>query len=247
MVEQTMKFIPQFPKDSFSFRKSVFQGLILSALFFFSYLMFHIILPYTSGRTDIDFLLTKQHIIHLIHYRAAFYLHIFSSLYLLLSGALQFSPRFLQKYPQWHRRIGWGYVAIILCISGPSALVLSFYGNGGWLAKMSFILLSLCWIVSTWVALKTARKKRWKRHQAFMIRSYALTLSAISLRIYQFLNAYFGLLEPDIAYMLISWLSFLGNAIIGEVLIAHRGLPLLYEYEFKGLSITNRTKHLTGS
>ena len=112
--------------------------LVAGLLLLFSWLMFGIIFPYSSGRLDIDFLLTKQHIIHLLHYRWAFYLHIFSSLFVLLAGITQFSGYVLRQWPKLHRSIGKAYVFIILFISGPAAFVMSFYGNGGWLARTSF-------------------------------------------------------------------------------------------------------------
>jgi hypothetical protein len=65
------------------------------AILFFSYQFLQIILPYTSWEWDIDFLLTKQHIIHLDYYRAAFYAHIFSSPFVLASGAVLFSKYML--------------------------------------------------------------------------------------------------------------------------------------------------------
>ncbi len=202
----------------------LFDSLLKTSLFalfilFATYLMLQITLPYTSGQLDIDFLLTKQHIIHLKHYRFAFYWHIFSSLFVLLAGAVQFSRQFLQAWPNLHRWIGRGYVFIILCISGPSAMVMSFYGNGGWNARISFILLTSLWWWFTWMAYQSARKGNIATHGAFMLRSYALTLSAITLRIYQFLLGSYFLLEPVFQYRLVAWSSWLINLLLAEVLI----------------------------
>lgn len=188
-------------------------------LLFFSYLMFSIVAPYTSGRLDIDFLLTKQDIIHLLHYRWAFYLHIFSSLFILAAGVVQFSEWIRGRFLNLHRRVGKVYVALILVISAPAAFVMSFYGNGGAFAQMSFVILSLLWWWFTWQAWTTIRRGDIIGHQKFMIRSYALTLSAISLRISQMLLSQHTYLEPEIIYLIISWTSWVGNLILAEWLI----------------------------
>lgn len=195
-------------------------GIVL--LLLFSYLMFGIIFPYTSGRLDIDFLLTKQHIIHLLHYRWAFYFHIFSSLLILLSGLTQFSSYVLRQWPQVHRWVGKAYVVLILFISGPAALIMSFYGNGGWPARISFVLLSLLWWGFTFHAWRLALQRQFQAHAHFMIRSFALTLSAISLRLYQLLiNSYFDV-DPEVLYIFLSWFSWLGNLAVAEWVIYKR-------------------------
>lgn len=190
----------------------------LSVLFSF-YLMLMIVLPYSGGALHIDFLLTKQHIIHLRHYRWAFYLHIFTSLYVLLVGAIQFSGSFLRKWPRLHRIFGQAYVLIILCISGPAALVMSFYSNGDWSARVSFILLSILWWGFTWRAYQTARSRDFTNHGAYMIRSYALTLSAITLRVLQYVIGSWWYLNPDQQYTIVAWASWGINLAVAELLI----------------------------
>jgi len=190
-----------------------------ATLIYFSYLMLNIILPYRTGETDIDFLLTKQRVIHLLHYRFAFYLHIFPSLLVLLAGLTQFSNWILKNKIGVHRLIGKIYVFIVLLISGPAALVMSFYATGGILSKTGFIILSILWWYFTFQGLQTARKGNIVAHRKYMIRSYALTLSAISLRVFQFLiytNFYF---DPESIYLFLSWFSWLGNLLIAEIWI----------------------------
>ncbi|MBX2873573.1 MAG: DUF2306 domain-containing protein [Saprospiraceae bacterium] len=203
-------------------KASLFAILVL----FSFYLMLIIILPYSGGAWNIDFLLTKQHIIHLRHYRWAFYLHIFTSLYVLLVGVIQFSAGFLRKWPRIHRRLGQAYVFIILCISGPAALVMSFYSNGDWNARLSFILLSIVWWWFTWRAYQTARRRDFESHGAFMTRSYALTLSAITLRLLQYGISSWWYLDPDLQYSIVAWASWGLNLAFAEYLIwRKKGLP----------------------
>ncbi|MBI1224990.1 MAG: DUF2306 domain-containing protein [Bacteroidetes bacterium] len=181
------------------------------AILFFTYQFFLIIAPYTSWQLDVDFLITKQHIIHLIHYRAAFYAHIFSSIFVLASGAFLFSKYILQKAPKLHRYAGRIYVVALLLVSAPSGFVMSFYANGGWPAKLSFIILAPLWWYFTWKGFDTARKRKFAEHKKWMLRSYAITLSAVSLRVYQMLLGQFLYLDPVTQYVLVSWTAWLGN------------------------------------
>lgn len=201
--------------------KTFLWGLLIS---FFSLQMFYIIWPYTTWEWNVDFLQTKQFIIHLDHYRIAFYTHIFSSLIVLLSGAFLFSKYILKNWSSLHRTIGKTYVALLLLISAPSGMVMAFYANGGWAAKISFLILTPLWWWFTYKGYQTARQKQFAAHKKWMMRSYALTLSAITLRISQMLVGSFFYLDPTTQYVLVSWGSWIVNLLIVEFLIHRRSL-----------------------
>jgi uncharacterized membrane protein len=188
----------------------------------FWYLMFQIVTPYASGATDIDFLQTKQHIIGWATYRWSFYLHIFSSLWVLAAGLTQFSSGLLRKMPLIHRWVGRIYVAIILCVSGPAAFVMSIYANGDDFTKASFMVLSVLWWAATWAAFRAIKQGNIEQHKAWMYRSYALTLSAISLRIMQFCFATWTDIEPETAYQMVALPSWLINLLIAEIIIYYQ-------------------------
>jgi hypothetical protein len=191
-------------------------------LLFFCYLMVRLTWPYLSFRTNVSFLRTKQGIIHIRPWRWAFYAHVITSTFVLFLGIFQFLPGVMRKYPGWHRLAGKIYIILVLGVSGPGGLIMGFYANGGWPARISFILLSLLWIGCTGFAFMLVRKKEFKRHSDFMLRSYALTLSAITLRLYAFFLPSVIMLKPFTAYILIAWLSWIPNLLIAEVLIRNR-------------------------
>ncbi|HWY37774.1 MAG TPA: DUF2306 domain-containing protein [Bacteroidia bacterium] len=199
--------------------KNIFSFLWTLLVLYFVFLMFLVTLPYLSFKLNVDFLLTKQSIIHLKHWRYAFYAHILSSIFVLLAGAVQFWNYFLKQYKKWHRRIGKMYVYIILFVSGPGGLVMSFYANGNELAKTSFVLLSVLWISCTALAFYFAVKKDFVKHRQFMIRSYALTLSAITLRAYAFVIPHFFHMDAKEEYALIAWTSWTINLLVAEIII----------------------------
>jgi len=181
--------------------------------------MINLSLPYLSGRIDVAFLLTKQGIIHIKHWRYAFYLHVFLSIFTLTAGFTQFSGYVVRKYKKLHRAFGYLYVCDVLFLAGPSALIMGFYANGHAPAKLSFVLLAVLWMLFTFFALHQARQKQFTQHRNWMIRSYALTLSAISLRLLAYFLPKFLIMDGVTEYTLIAWLSWTVNLLIAEIII----------------------------
>jgi hypothetical protein len=177
-------------------------------------------LPYTSFDRYVDFLRTKQLVYHIRHWRISFYTHVFVSIIVLLTGLLQFSGYLLKKYPGVHRTSGKIYVFVVLLLSGPTGLIMGFYANGGIPARISFVILSILWLFFTFMGWRYALQRNWPKHAAMMIRSYALTLSAITLRFYALMLGTFHVpLHPVTKYILISWLSWTLNLLIVELLM----------------------------
>lgn len=185
----------------------------------FCWLMIDLTLPYLSFTYDVDFLLTKQKIIHLKHWRYAFNFHILFSVFSLIAGLTQFSQYILTKYKKLHRVMGYIYAIDVICIAGPSGLIMAFYANGNIVSKTSFVLLSVLWIGFTSIAIIKAFKKDFIEHEKWMIRSYALTLSAITLRLLALVIPHFVHLNAKDEYAILAWLSWTMNLLIAEVLI----------------------------
>jgi uncharacterized membrane protein len=181
--------------------------------------MWKIVQPYTGWELDIEFLLTKQHVIHLNYYKTSFYLHIFSSLIVLLSGALLFLPIVLRKAPSIHRIAGRIYVILVLLISAPSGLIMAFHSNGNFSTTINFILLSVFWWVFTFIGFVAIIKGQVIKHKQWMTRSFALTMSAITLRLAQMILNTFWAIDPDIQYCIVSWGSWIINLFIAEIII----------------------------
>ena len=204
--------------------KRITTIIVRCCILYGAWLMVLLTIPYLAFRSNIDFLLTKQIVYPLMHWRWSFYVHVFTGVFVLLTGLVQFSSYIIRRYKRLHRACGYVYVALVLGITGPAGLVMAFYANGGIAARASFVLLSIMWIVTTLLALRAALQKRFIDHGGWMMRSYALTLSAITLRFYTYLIGYFQIdISPVHAYILVSWLSWTLNLIIAELLI-RRGL-----------------------
>jgi uncharacterized membrane protein len=147
----------------------------------------------------------------------AFYQHIFLGGIALLTGWSQFSTRFRNRNLSTHRLLGKIYV--VACIlSGCAGLYLAFYATGGWVASLGFGGLAVLWLLTTSSAFLSIRKKAIDKHQQWMIRSYALTFAAVTLRIYLPLSQIAQIEFLD-AYRVIAWLCWVPNLLVAEWII----------------------------
>jgi hypothetical protein len=189
-------------------------------LAFFIFLMIRITIPYFSLDDDVSFLKIKQWMIHNQFWKFCFFVHVFTSCFLLFAGFTQFSGSLLRKNKKLHRFIGKTYVIILLFLSAPAGLVMSVFANGGWLSQIAFTSLSVLWIIFTAMAYRTAVKKDFQSHGKFMIRSYALTLSALTLRAWKLGLVLVFHPKPMDVYMIVAWLGWIPNLMIAEWLIS---------------------------
>ena len=189
---------------------------------YFSYLLLLITLQYIPYHTDVAFLRIKQDVIVFNHYKIAFFTHVYTSIFLMIFGALQFSNYIQKKYIKLHRISGRFYVGILLLLSGPSGLIMSYYANGGLLAQVSFLLLSTFWILFTFLSFYFILNKQIIKHQKFAIRSFALTLSAISLRLFKYLLVFFFEPLPMDAYRIAAWSGWTFNLLVAELIIYYK-------------------------
>ena len=136
-------------------------------------------------------------------------------------GPFQFIPAIRARQPVLHRWIGRIYVAGCL-LSGLAGFVLASNTNAGVLAQTGFTLLAIFWLTTTTIAFLKARSRDFKSHRQWMIRSYALTLAAVTLRIY--LPVSMIGFEKDFldVYPAISFACWVPNAIIAEWFIRRK-------------------------
>lgn len=190
--------------------------IFVGTMIFFSWMMIQLTIPYFSFRTDVDFLLVKQNLLANTLWMWSFYLHIGFSPIVLLTGLTQFYGPWRIRFPRLHRYSGYVYASVILLISAPTGLIMAFYANGGWAAKISFLCISLLWWFFTARAIHRIRNKNTSGHRVDMLRSYALTLSAITLRLYVFFIPMISDVRGVPMYVLVSWLSWIPNLLVVE-------------------------------
>ena len=146
--------------------------------------------------------------------------HFLGGAIVMIAGALQFNARLRARHLHWHRWLGRIYVSGVL-VGGIAGFYLAFYTNGGLVARFGFALLALCWVGTTWVAYLQIRRGNVDVHRAWMVRSYALTLEAVTLRIEIPLFLLSGISFEE-AYPVIAWLCWVPNLLVAEWLIIAR-------------------------
>lgn len=199
------------------------QSLSLGTFLVLAYASYFLILlsvPYIDGESHVDFLATKQLIYHIKVWRYSFYIHVFTSPIVIVAGLLQFNRWVIANWPKVHKISGYIYTIVILFITGPAAFVMSLMANGSYPAQISFILLSILWIVFTYLSYRSIKRGNVRAHLIWNLRSFALTLSAVTLRAYVYmLNSYGPQIGQIETYVLVSYLSWIPNLIVVELLI----------------------------
>lgn len=186
------------------------------------------IVRYYPLRDDIGFLQFKQEYLDILPWKIAFYTHVFTIIFALLAGFTQFSTTILAKHKRLHRIMGKIYVYDIF-LNFPVAFVMGIYANGLLPTKMAFILLDCLWFWFTYKAVVEIRSGHVSAHKEFMIRSYALTLSAVSLRFRKIVILSFVQVDPLPLYMINAWLGFVPNLLFAEWLIRTRRRKLTFK------------------
>ena len=205
-------------KDIFFILKIFAAYLIMSVSCF---LMLRLIIGYTSFRDDVQFLLAKQDYIHNNFWKTAFYIHSFSAIICLFAGFTQFSSVFLKQNKKLHRLFGKIYVWNIFVINFPVGMVLAVYANGQLIGRAAFVLLDCLWFYFTYKAFIFARNKNFIAHKNYMMRSYALTFSAITLRTWHMILSHAFVIAPAHLYMIDAWLGFIPNLLLVELIIRY--------------------------
>lgn len=116
-----------------------------------------------------------------------------------------------------HRTLGKVYVVSCL-VSGSAGLLLSFGNTSGPIAGFGFGTLAVIWVYATAQAWRMAQARRFEEHRRWMIRSFALTFGAVTLRIYIPLSQMMGI-EFATAYQAIAWLAWVPNLILAEAFL----------------------------
>ena len=199
--------------------RNLLSLFILLVYSFFCYLLFRITIQYVPINTDVAFLSIKQDYVPLLHYRVAFFIHVFSSIFVLLAGFTQFSRYIYQSFSKIHRRMGWFYVLIVILLAGPSGFVIGIYANGGLSSQVAFCLLAILWMFFTFKAVQNIRNKSVVKHKEWMIRSFSLALSAISLRAWKYIIIAVFHTRPMDTYIIVAWLGWILNLLVAEAII----------------------------
>ncbi|MEW5688431.1 MAG: DUF2306 domain-containing protein [Pseudomonadota bacterium] len=138
----------------------------------------------------------------------------------LLVGGFQLIPA-LRRRRALHRWLGRVYATGCI-VGGFAGLTLAFGSTAGPIAGWGFGLLAVAWIYTTAQGWLTGRARRFDEHRRWMIRSFALTFAAVTLRLYLPAGAMAGI-DGQLAYRAIAWLCWVPNLALAELYL-RRGL-----------------------
>jgi uncharacterized membrane protein len=200
----------------------LFGAFLLVIYAFFSYLLISISLQYIPYNTDVAFLRIKQDVIDVPFYKLAFFTHVYTAVFVLPAGLTQFSGFIRNTFPQVHKITGWVYAIVVIALAGPAGFYMGLFANGGVTSQVSFCLLAILWIYFTGTALRKVIRGDIKSHREFLIRSFALTLSAMTLRAWKYLLVFLFQPRPMDVYEIVAWLGWIPNLIIAEIIIRKR-------------------------
>lgn len=138
----------------------------------------------------------------------------------LLVAPLQFWAQLRARRPTVHRWTGRLYVSGCL-IGAATGLVLAFGASTGAVSTVGFGALALVWGVATARAWRLARRRDFVAHREWMIRSFALTFAAVTLRLYLPIAQALPV-EFDDAYRAISFLCWVPNLVVAEAYLRQK-------------------------
>lgn len=193
-------------------------------------MLFATTMIYWSFRPDVNFLLSKQNLVDYFPWRFAFYVHIAGGMLSIASGPFQFINTIRKRFPAFHRHLGKVYAASILLIGAPTGLYMAFFANGGWPASIGFVLMALLWFHTTLMGIQTIRKGNIASHKRWMTRSFALTFSAVTLRLWVPVLSLYSELSPLSVVIITAWISWLFNLLFVELLFKLKTINI-YQHE----------------
>lgn len=148
-------------------------------------------------------------------------LHVAGGVTALLIAPLQLIPRLRERRPAVHRAIGRTY-ALACAVAAPAGFMLALGTTAGPIAGAGFAVSAVLWAVFTFVGIRAAIEGRLDDHRAWMVRSYAITSTAITLRLMLPFAGLVLAIPFFPAYRVIAWISWLTNLAIAELYLRRR-------------------------
>jgi len=148
---------------------------------------------------------------------AGLYVHVLGSIVALALGPFQFWSRLRAAHLRLHRISGRVYLGVGVLCGGLAGLYMALHAFGGALSQAGFAGLALAWLLTGFFAYRAIRGRDATAHRRWMVRNFALTFAAVTLRLYLPLSVVLGV-QFEVAYPIIAWLCWVPNILIAEVL-----------------------------
>jgi|MudIll2142460700_1097286.scaffolds.fasta_scaffold30897_3 uncharacterized membrane protein len=159
-------------------------------------------------------------------HRTGIYVHVFASAVALVLGPLQLSSRLRAARPGLHRWAGRVYLGAGVLPGGLAGLFMAFHAFGGPGSRFGFGCLALAWLFTGFRAYRSIRAGDTASHRRWMIRNFALTFAAVTLRLWLPAAVASGI-PFEVAYPVVAWLCWVPNLLTAELLLRRTHGPSL--------------------
>ncbi len=150
-------------------------------------------------------------------HRAGIYAHVFASAVALALGPFQFWAKLRNTRPALHRWSGRLYLGVGVLVGGLAGLFMAFHAFGGLASRLGFACLAVAWLYSGFSAYRAIRARDVAAHRRWMVRNFALTFAAVTLRLWLPASIASGV-PFELAYPVIAWLCWVPNLLAAELL-----------------------------
>lgn len=155
---------------------------------------------------------------HFSRYLLPLRLHIAGGMGALLAGPWQFSEKLRTRALNLHRWLGRFYL-LEVALGSVAGFVMATVSEQGLPTHLGFGMLALLWFFTGLEAYRTVRRGNPVAHRQWMIRNFALTLAAVTLRNYMPLMLFVFGWSFRQSYITVSWLCWVPNLLVAEWLV----------------------------
>jgi uncharacterized membrane protein len=199
-----------------SSNRGVLKKVGWSVMIVLAFLMFLLASRYLILNPD-EVYFPEQKVVYLAH-TTGILTHIVGAMVATIIGPFQFLPKIItNRYLKLHRWLGRTYLVGVL-VGGLAGLYMAFLAYGGFPARLGFGMLAIFWLLSGLMAYQHIRHKEIQSHRQWMVRNYALTFAAVTLRLWLIVFQVAGV-EFIEAYITVAWLCWVPNLIVAEGIV----------------------------
>lgn len=149
--------------------------------------------------------------------------HVLGGMIAMMLGPFQFIEALRKKRVKLHRFLGATYL-FGSALGGLGGLYMAFFAHGGFPAGMGFGFLAIAWMTCGTLALMRVQSGNFAAHREWMVRSYALTLAAFTLRVWLPIHGVLlgtGAIDIEFtdAYIAVAWICWVPNLMAAEIYI----------------------------
>jgi len=155
---------------------------------------------------------------HFSRYILPLRLHIAGGMGALLAGPWQFSEKLRTQALNLHRWLGRFYL-LEVALGSIAGFAMALVSEEGLATHLGFGMLAVLWFLTGLQAYRKVRRGNLVAHRQWMIRNFALTLAAITLRNYIPFMLFLLHWSFRTTYITVSWLCWVPNLLIAEWMV----------------------------